>query len=122
MDAIRHVLQAPNIYLLMASHLKRKVLFLIESLSGGGAEKVLTVLLKYFDYERYEMTVCPIVDTGIYCEDVRKFATHYLPVVSYRGNVFSRFLNRVKYKLVYSVLPLSEQRGIDFPILFSPAQ
>lgn len=85
----------------------RKILFLIESLSGGGAEKVLTVLLKYFDYNRYELTVCPMVDTGIYCDEVKKYVTHYRPVVSYQGNVFCRFLNKVKYKLIYSVLPLS---------------
>lgn len=85
---------------------KKRILFLIESLSGGGAEKVLTVLLKHLDYERYEVTVCPILDTGIYCEEVKKYVTHYQTVITYRGNLFSRFLNRVKYKLIYSVLPL----------------
>lgn len=83
-----------------------KILFLIESLSGGGAEKVLTVLLRHFNYEKYEVTVCPIVDTGVYCDEVKKYASNYLPVVSYQGNVLSRFWNRIKYKLVYSVLPL----------------
>lgn len=47
--------------------MKTKILFLIESLEGGGAEKVLSVLLKFFDYEKYEVTACPIVDTGVYC-------------------------------------------------------
>lgn len=85
----------------------KRILFLIESLSGGGAEKVLSVLLKHFDYERYEVTLCPIVDTGIYCEEVKKYVTHYKPVITYRGNIFSRLINRIKYKLIYSVLPLS---------------
>ncbi len=87
--------------------MKRKVLFLIESLSGGGAEKVLTVILKYFDYEKYEVTVCPVVDTGIYCEEVKRYVTYYQPIISYQGNALSRLYNRLKYKLIYSVLPLS---------------
>ena len=87
--------------------MKRKVLFLIESLSGGGAEKVLSILLKHFDHERYEVIVCPIVDTGIYCEEVRRCVSHYVPIVSYHGGFVSRILNRMKYKLIYSALPLS---------------
>lgn len=87
--------------------MKRKVLFLIESLSGGGAEKVLSVLLKYFNYEKYEVTLCPIVDTGVYCDEAKSHVDHYTPVVSFHGNAISRFLNRVKYKLIYSYLPLS---------------
>ena len=87
--------------------MKRKVLFVIESLAGGGAEKVLSVLIKHFDYNKYEVTVCPIVNEGIYCEDVRKQVTHYKPIISYKGSLLSRLWNRIKYKLVYSYLPLS---------------
>lgn len=87
--------------------MKRKVLFVIESLAGGGAEKVLSVIIRHFNYEKYEVTVCPIVDEGIYCEDVRKQVTHYKPIISYKGPLLSRLWNRIKYKLVYSYLPLS---------------
>lgn len=83
-----------------------RVLFLIESLSGGGAEKVLSVLLKHFDYSKYEVTICPIVDTGVYSEDVKRYVDHYLPIISYRGNTFSNFWNKIKYKLVCNYLPL----------------
>ena len=87
--------------------MRRKVLFLIESLSGGGAEKVLTVMLKHFDHERYEVTVCPIVDTGVYRSEVRSYVTHYFPILTYDGVAISRLLNRIKYKLIYDILPLS---------------
>ena len=86
--------------------MKKRVLFLIESLAGGGAEKVLSVLMKFFDYDRYDVTVCPIADIGVYRDEVKKYATHYSPVISYDGNSLSRLWNRVKYKLVYSILPL----------------
>ena len=84
-----------------------KILFLIESLAGGGAEKVLSVLTKHFNYEKYEVTVCPIVDEGIYSEEVKRQVTHYKSIISYKGPLLSRLWNRIKYKLVYSYLPLS---------------
>ena len=87
--------------------MKIKILFLIESLAGGGAEKVLSVITKHFDYEEYEVTVCPVVDEGIYCEDVKRQVTHYKPIIFYKGPSLSRLWNRIKYKLVYSYLPLS---------------
>lgn len=86
--------------------MKRKILFLIESLAGGGAEKVLSIIVKYFDYGKYEVTVCPIVDEGIYCDDVKKQVTDYKSIVSYKGSSLSRLWNRIKYKLIYSYLPI----------------
>lgn len=87
--------------------MKRKVLFIIESLSFGGAEKVLTVFLKHFDYEKYEVTVCPIVDTGVYCDEVKRYISHYRPIVSFKHSTIRNLWNRIKYKLIYSILPLS---------------
>ena len=81
--------------------MKIKTLFVIDSLTWGGAENVLSVRLKYFDYDKYEVTVCPIVDDGIYCDEVKKHATHYTPVISYKGSKLSCLWNRIKYKLVY---------------------
>lgn len=86
--------------------MRKKVLFVIDSLAGGGAEKVLTVLTKYFNYEVYEVTVCPIVDEGVYREDVKRQVTHYKPIISYKGSSLSRLWNQIKYKLVYFYLPL----------------
>ena len=86
--------------------MKKKVLFLIESLAGGGAEKVLSVIMRYYDHEKYEVTVCPIVDEGIYADQVRQEATKYTPIISYSGNSVSRLWNRMKYKFIYSILPL----------------
>lgn len=83
-----------------------KILFVIESLAGGGAEKVLSVLTKHLNNDKYEVTVCPIVDEGVYCEKVKRHVTHYKPIISYRGSSLSRLWNRVKYKLIYSYLPL----------------
>ena len=87
--------------------MKRKVLFLIESLSGGGAEKVLSVILHRLDKGFFDITVCPIVDTGVYREAVKSCVSSYSPVICYDGGPILRAVNRLKYKLVYSWLPLS---------------
>ena len=43
----------------------KKILFFIESLSGGGAEKVLITLLNHIDYSKYRITLLSLVDTGV---------------------------------------------------------
>ncbi|KAA8808143.1 glycosyltransferase [Lactobacillus crispatus] len=45
---------------------KKKVLFLIHTLGGGGAEKVLVNLVNNLDRKKYDITVMTIIDTGIY--------------------------------------------------------
>ena len=52
------------------------LLFLIESLSGGGAEKVLTTLLQHLDSNKFDVTLCCIVDCGKYVNDVKPYV-HY---------------------------------------------
>ena len=42
-----------------------KVLFLIHTLGGGGAEKVLVNLVNNLDREKYDVTLMTIIDTGI---------------------------------------------------------
>lgn len=85
----------------------KRVLFVIESLSGGGAEKVLATLVRHLDREQFHATVCPIVDTGQWVDEVKQNAD-YRPVIMRAGNgVLSRLWYQVKYRLVYSLLPLS---------------
>jgi glycosyltransferase involved in cell wall biosynthesis len=89
--------------------MKRKVLFLIESLSGGGAEKVLSTIAQLLDKDRFEVTVCPIVDCGVHAQAVKAHADHYLPLLPNPEKLSS--LKKLKYQLLYSLiyklLPLS---------------
>lgn len=85
---------------------KLKLLFLIESLSGGGAEKVLSVLLKHIDKTKFDITLCTIVDTGVYAEEVRK----YVKYTSVLGNpqkkgLLGNILYKILYLLIYRILP-----------------
>lgn len=87
---------------------KRKVLFLIESLAGGGAEKVLTTLVQHIDKVKFDVTVCAISGGGKYESVVRENVKYHAilnePVNS---TVFNGLIYKLKHHLVYQWLPLS---------------
>lgn len=76
-----------------------RLLFLIESLAGGGAEKVLADMVRGLDRDRFDVTVQTIVDCGLYRDDVRRHV-HYRTIVNGKG-----WLYRLKYALIYRLLP-----------------
>ncbi|TLS49406.1 glycosyltransferase [Paenibacillus antri] len=86
----------------------KKVLFFIESLGGGGAEKVLSDLVKHLDPAKYDITVGTVVDGGIYTEAVSSYCK-VAPILERptEGDSYLRkFWYKVKYKLIYR-LPVS---------------
>lgn len=105
--------------------MKRKVLFFIESLAGGGAEKVLTTLVQHLDRSKFEVTVCAISGGGKYEKEVKAVA-NYLPVLnapeSYHG--LMKVWYNVKYHLIYDWLPMSwvyrlfVPKGADVEVAF----
>lgn len=103
-----------------------RILFFIESLSGGGAEKVLVTLLKHLDYSKYEVTLITLVDTGVFKSDVDMLNIHYKPIIYEAKNRWERFKNKIKYKLIYHYLPckfvnrwIIPRKGIDVFIAFT---
>lgn len=87
---------------------KRKVLFLIESLAGGGAEKVLTTLVQHIDKERFDVMVCAISGGGKYEEEIKR-CVRYKAVLQEHldGGLVARLVYVLKHHLVYKWLPLS---------------
>lgn len=49
---------------------KRKILFIQDTLAGGGAEKVLVDILNSFNYEKYDVTLLLINKIGIYINQI----------------------------------------------------
>lgn len=49
---------------------KKKIIFLMPSLVGGGAENALIKLLKAFNYRQYQVTVLIVSNKGIYIKKV----------------------------------------------------
>lgn len=62
--------------------MKKQILFIIPSLAGGGAEKVLIDLLRHFNYDVYDVTLCLKWMTGPYLKDIPKTVN----VISVHGN------------------------------------
>lgn len=50
--------------------MKQKILFLIPSLTGGGAERTLINLLQKLDYTKFEVDLVVVLKDGIYLENV----------------------------------------------------
>lgn len=86
---------------------KKRILFLIESLSGGGAEKVLSTLLQHLDYSKFEVTLCCICDLGKYREEVKP-NVHYTYILPNPSNFkgWNKFNYKLQYKFIYNWLPL----------------
>ena len=86
---------------------KKLILFLIESLSGGGAEKVLSILLQHLDYSKFEVTVCCITDIGKYVDEVKPYV-HYTSILPNPSKMkrWKKVIYKLRYKLIYNWLPL----------------
>jgi len=85
---------------------KRKILFFIESLGGGGAEKVLSTIVRHIDTQRFEVTVCVVTAGGKYDEEVASHVRIHSLLKSpkeYHG--IGRLWYWIKYHLIYHWLP-----------------
>lgn len=103
---------------------KRKILFLAESLSVGGAEKALVSILKLIDYNELDVTLMLISRTGYFMPELdRVEGLKVRHIVKPSNNPFLRILNSIKVKLVYKLCPASMVgnylcKGYDVVIAF----
>lgn len=83
----------------------KKVLFFLESLSGGGAEKVLTDIVRNLDQTKFDVTVCTVADEGIYQSRVSEKVRYrsILRQQDFRSGFCKRLLYRIKYKMIYGL-------------------
>lgn len=102
------------------------ILFFIESLSGGGAEKILVTLLKHINYSKYRITLLTLVDIGILKNNIDFSKIEYRTIIRQSSNPFLKFWYKIKYKLIYRYLPtkivskwIIPQKGIDTYIAFT---
>lgn len=106
--------------------MKKRILFFIESLAGGGAERVLVTYLKHFDFQQYNVTLLSLVDVGALKDDIKGLPISYEAVISSSNNKWLRLLNKLKYKLIYHWLPANivnkwiiPQKDIDVYVAFT---
>ncbi len=85
----------------------KKVLFVIESLGGGGAEKVLTTIVKYLDKTKFDITILLVTEIGIYVDEVKKYCKvkSMLPKYEDLNSLSERISYRLHYKYIYNASP-----------------
>ena len=84
---------------------KQNVLFFIESLAGGGAEKVLSTLVQHFDKSKLDVTVCVVSGGGRY-EDEVKQCCNYKALLNIPSSPIERVIYKIKHHLIYKWLPM----------------
>ncbi|MCI8417926.1 MAG: glycosyltransferase [Lachnospiraceae bacterium] len=81
----------------------KRILFVIGSLKGGGAEKVLLETVKGLNKEKYSITVMPIWEAGIYLEEMKS----YVKVIGiFHGNWRNKWLEQIAEKLMMRIFRL----------------
>lgn len=82
----------------------KKILFVVENLGGGGAEKVLLTLVKNLNKEKYEITVFTIIETGVYVDEFKKYCKVESALKDYESySKFGKIIYKVKCKLIYKL-------------------
>lgn len=54
----------------------KNVLFLITTLNGGGAEKILVDTVKLLDKDKYNITVMTVLNRGVYVDEVKQICNY----------------------------------------------
>ena len=85
----------------------KKVLFFLESLKGGGAEKVLLDIVKYLPVDEYQIKVMLVTDNGVYDEEIKNHCAYesILHTEQYKSNIAKRLFYSLKYRWIYKCSP-----------------
>lgn len=80
----------------------KKLLFLINSLSGGGAEKVLVDMVNALDKQKYDITVQTLINDGVYVNTLNE-NIHYKSIIKTKNKGLRKLLSY----LIQFVIPPS---------------
>ena len=81
----------------------KKVLFFLESLAGGGAERALAELVVHLDGEQYDVTVCTVTDEGVYQPCVESCCRYrsLLRMADWRAGGVKKVIFWLRMRLLY---------------------
>ena len=79
--------------------MKKKILFFINTLNGGGAEKVLVDLVNNLDKDKYDVTVQTIFNIGVYQNSLDKSIRYKTIFSKYNRIVAYIFIKLIYYKI-----------------------
>lgn len=93
----------------------KKVLFLVPTLSAGGAEKVLCNLVNHMDLNRFDVTVQTIVDTGVFKKALRP-EIHYKTIA--KSKTMAYLVQFVLSPAVVYRLFIRQRKAYDAEVAF----
>lgn len=83
---------------------KRKIIFCIQDLSGGGAEKILVETVRKLNPDTYDITVLSLFNDGVYIEDIQQIGNYQyvvpMPKSTFTKKVIKKLLLRVFFRLM----------------------
>ncbi len=99
---------------------KQKLLFVINNLEGGGAEKALVTILKNLDNTRYDITLYLLFKSGVYLNDVPEEVKLKFLFKEKKNAILMKIIKKfIKYlspKLLYKLI-VKERYDIEIAFL-----
>jgi len=89
-----------------------KIIYVMPSLVVGGAEELLLTTVKYFNRDRYEISVCCIVSEGIIADEIKKLGIKF-----YCLNESPKFYNPKKIYSLYKLFKKEKPSIVHTQIL-----
>lgn len=87
----------------------KKILFLIDTLNGGGAEKILIDIVENLDKSMFDITVMTVWDKGFYKDIIKKRKYKYKTIFEKKVNFkllnlfIEKFINTCSGKLLHKI-------------------
>ena len=107
---------------------RKKILFVINNLSGGGAEKILIDTICQLNKQGYLIDICTLFNDGIYDDQVKNYVRNYysmFDIVKYSSKIQkfmkSLLLRKIKYTKNFNVNFLNEKYDFEVAFLEGPA-
>ena len=89
--------------------MKKKVLFVTNNMSGGGAERILNILVSHINRDKFEVSICSLHEPkhlNGWPEDINYFSIFKHNYDSKLGKLWGRLCNKIKI-LIYEKCPAS---------------
>lgn len=77
----------------------KKVLFLINTLEGGGAEKILVETANSLDKNKYQITVQTVINKGIHKASLSP-QVRYKTIIPFKNNFLQKVFSKILFKML----------------------
>jgi glycosyltransferase involved in cell wall biosynthesis len=84
-----------------------KLIFVIPTLDGGGAEKILVNIVNKMDHSKFDITLLSIFNQGIYIDKLNEGIKY---VSFFKAINRSTFTGKIKHKFIYFLLRIANPR------------